>query len=138
MTISGGELLEKVKTSFPKASIRAAFPFLRVRLVSKDFDGLTDDERESTLATRIGLDIAEFRRTTDRLFVRFELLSDASAPVGAPRRGETWLGSFADENQRFDPPANLPRVVHFYGYKGGQGRSTLLAFFANSLAAEGY
>jgi Mrp family chromosome partitioning ATPase len=31
-----------------------------------------------------------------------------------------------------------PRAIHFYGYKGGQARSTVLAMFAKSLADDGF
>ena len=138
MIISGAELLRRVAQAFPTTTTFLAFPFLRARIVSADFEGLTDDEREALVAERIQLEVPSLRKLSDRLFLRFERLAHDSEEKKIERRGESWLGAFADDERRFDPGKNQPKVAHFYGYKGGQGRSTLLAFLAMSMAFDGH
>jgi Mrp family chromosome partitioning ATPase len=57
-------------------------------------------------------------------------------------RGHHWLASLASDPASRQDSSLLPqwpfRVVHFYGYKGGQARSTVLALIALSLAEEGW
>lgn len=136
--IGGDALLQRLEEEFPGTTRRFAFPFLRIAVPSKKFLGRSDDEREELLATALDLDIAALRRTSDRLFLRFEPLAPGEEPSPVPSRGETWLGLIG---QAPGPTvsANLSKqpVVHFYGFKGGQGRTTLLAFLANDLARDG-
>jgi len=52
----------------------------------------------------------------------------------------SWVSSFIDQPaNRYHADAESPqKYVHFYGYKGGQGRSTVLALLAEALADDGY
>lgn len=51
----------------------------------------------------------------------------------------SWVSSFLEENISSARPAvGSPKFVHFYGYKGGQGRSTVLAMLAKAMADDGY
>jgi Mrp family chromosome partitioning ATPase len=51
----------------------------------------------------------------------------------------SWVNSFLGERPQHPAPAQVTaRFVHFYGYKGGQGRSTVLAMLAKSLADDGF
>jgi MinD-like ATPase involved in chromosome partitioning or flagellar assembly len=57
-------------------------------------------------------------------------------------RGHHWLSSFVEQvvgdgKAETSPPRRIG-AVHFYGYKGGQARSTLLALVAGSLARDGW
>jgi Mrp family chromosome partitioning ATPase len=54
--------------------------------------------------------------------------------------GEHWLPLFdAAKLKQFRPSESYePRAIHFYGYKGGQARSTVLAMLAQQLAEDGY
>ena len=114
------------------------FPFLRVQVLSPVFVGVEEEEREALLAQRLDFNLTEFRNISDRLFLRFDLLgSEIEKRVLAPSRGETWLGTYTEESRRIDPTTERPHVIHFYGFKGGQERSTLLAFLATELARDG-
>jgi hypothetical protein len=137
--IGGNELLERIRSTFPGATIRPVFPFLRVRIVRAAFTDQTESEREEAFAAALGLDLASLRSTGERLFLRFELLGkDSEDSFPLPATGETWLGTFADPRAPITPLAGPWRVLHFYGFKGGQGRSTLLGFAANELARDGF
>jgi Mrp family chromosome partitioning ATPase len=53
----------------------------------------------------------------------------------------TWVSSFMDNQplkKVVEHAAESNRFLHFYGYKGGQGRSTVLALLAKALADDGY
>lgn len=137
MMMSGLEILRRVSEKFPGTRTINAFPFLRAEVVSSDFASLDDDHREETFAKAIGISVSELRAASNRLFLRFDLLGDAAEARKAVAGGETWLGEFAnDEPAR--PAPDRPKVVHFYGYKGGQARSSVLAFLAFTLAAESH
>ncbi len=65
---------------------------------------------------------------------RTNLYQFLDAPGAIPH----WTGSLA--NASVTSPNHEPstRFVHFYGYKGGQARSSVLAVLAQSLATDGY
>lgn len=51
----------------------------------------------------------------------------------------SWVSSFLDQHPHHPTLAKSnAKFVHFYGYKGGQGRSTVLAMLAKVLADDGY
>lgn len=55
------------------------------------------------------------------------------------RNNASWVSSFIDGTNiplATEDPAQ--KYVHFYGYKGGQARSTVLAMLAKALADDGY
>ena len=131
----GSEFLGLIQHAFPGAVSRLTFPFIRVRITSPNFQTLSQEDREAAVATALGYDVGTLRSTIERLFIRLEF-ADADDPPQSPVIGETWLGLFTDTPRRLEI-ATGPSVVHFYGFKGGQGRTTLLAFLANDLASDG-
>jgi CobQ/CobB/MinD/ParA nucleotide binding domain len=136
--IGGDALLLRLEEIFPGTTRRFAFPFLRIAVPSVHFAGRSDDEREELVATALDLDVAALRHTSNRLFLRFELLAPGEDPSPVPSRGETWLGMIGQApGSPLSPDLLQQPVVHFYGFKGGQGRTTLLAFLANDLARDG-
>jgi hypothetical protein len=53
----------------------------------------------------------------------------------------TWASSFLEntsEPRKNEEAYDGPPITHFYGYKGGQGRSTVLALLAKALADDGH
>lgn len=134
MIVSGKQFMEGLRASFPEATVHSNFPFLRVRIRSPHFNSLSNSEREAFVAKSILIDVPTLRKQTDRLFVRLDLIAETDDSTVTHSRGHTWLGMFADAGAVTPARAG---VVHFYGFKGGQGRSTLLAFLANELARDG-
>lgn len=136
----GNALLQKIDEIFPGAARRFAFPFIRVTIPSDRFAGRSDDEREEILAEALDLEVATLRLTSNRLFLRFELVSSGDVETRQPAhsRGDTWLGMLGHTTPAAERAVlTQPPVVHFYGFKGGQGRTTLLAFLASELAHDG-
>ena len=139
--IGGNALLRKIGEHFSGATRRVAFPFTRIAVPSALFADLSEEDREEAFAKILDLDVGTLRSTSNRLFLRFELIVPGSGedanPV--PVRGETWIGVLTQATSRSaGAPPMTPPVVHFYGFKGGQGRTTLLAFLAHELARDGF
>ena len=137
MIIGGLELLTRIRTSFPGTLTRPVFPFLRVTVASDKFNNLNDEEREIAFATALETSVADLRSIGQRLFLRFDLLATSEDNEPLPASGETWLGSFSDQYTQLKEVSGAIRFIHFYGFKGGQGRTTLLAFTASELARDG-
>lgn len=138
--MTGKQLLNKLETvGMVEHAFR--FPYAYIRCISAAFDGKCDDEREAMASEKLARSIAEIRKTAADCMFTLEWLTPAEAtqhPV--ENRGEHWLRAFLEE-----PAAGVTagvdrsglRVAHFFGYKGGQGRSTVLACLAQKLAHEG-
>jgi len=141
--LTGRDLLARVESAFPGA-VRYVFqfPLTRIRIVSEQFRGLDDDARESLLCKRIDMSSAELTEVCNRVFMRMDLLtSDEPTPSLNVDRGHFWLRELAESRPSPEPiekSGDLPPVVHFYGYKGGQARSSVLSFFAKVLASAGW
>ncbi|MFN5895697.1 MAG: AAA family ATPase, partial [Dolichospermum sp.] len=57
-------------------------------------------------------------------------------------RGHHWLSALINQKlEKVDfteKPRTEIKVIHFYGYKGGQARSTLLGLLSTALAEDGW
>lgn len=146
MALSVQSLLQKIDATFSgdfgTVSHSWAHPFLRLSVKSKAFDNLDEDGRERVFGELIGVDEPTLAAIAARSFVRWTLLG-SSEDVVDDRRGTSWLSVLDPQSIAFDQTiaagANQsPRFIHFYGFKGGQGRSSVLAAFAKALADDGW
>ncbi len=137
---SSGERLE-VQTNFVQ-------PTLHVDVVSNAFEGINTDARFDRLQGWINeLDLAEPAQLGDamaRMPVTFNALTQEEASAKKTWINSSghasWVSSFLEEPlaQASKHDSETQKYVHFYGYKGGQGRSTVLALLAKALADDGY
>jgi len=127
--------------------VRFRFPDIYLRITDARLRDVEHEDRIDCLAKWLGpswspLDIQEvcFRA---QVSLRLET-NEERDPLDDQDRGDAWLqellidsfgGSY--QPQRPDPPKKV-ETVHFYGYKGGQARSTVLTYLARTLAHEGY
>ncbi len=123
------------------------YPYIHVAVHLPAFDSLEDiAERESALCELLDWDIAELRNTMHQANFRLQLLTGeefAEFDQTTRERGHGWLrGVLRETHGSALPPENLAeppvRVIHFHGYKGGQARSSCLAFLARVLADDGW
>lgn len=137
----------KAKLGVMSVSVKFVFPTLHVDFVSDAFQGKEDDERIKLLAECVDLDdsavAVEILNIGYRLPVAINPITEAEFKERQSWMGNastaTWVSSMLGQScasVREDKEG--PKYVHFYGYKGGQGRSTVLALFAKSLADDGY
>ena len=123
------------------------FPYAHLIFVSEDFEGVDQEEREVILCKKLRIPLDELRQTTRNALLSLHLATKTEsarkfAKDSYTKRGYHWLTAFAEDelNEPLQPTiAVFPfKVIHFYGYKGGQARSTLLAVMARDLAEDGW
>lgn len=142
-------------TKFPEAApllqeVRVIFlsPSLHIDLISDTFRGLNDDDRldrvSSALTQSFNLEADLIQDIMSKLPVIISTLTSDEAQNKASWLGtattSSWVNWFLHNKPlvaRRDIPIT-PRYVHFYGYKGGQARSSMLALFGKLLADDGY
>jgi CobQ/CobB/MinD/ParA nucleotide binding domain len=134
-------LLSAVRTTF-------IAPSLHVDAISEGFGGLDDEERLRLLQSWINQthldDPIQLADVMVRLPVTIDPVTTAEANAklrwGGARSRATWVSSFLETPKRrsTDDGEVAQKYVHFYGYKGGQGRSTVLGLLAKALADDGY
>ncbi len=136
-------------------SARAAFPghfeihyiHPTLYLVCKDesFASLDDNQRLDQFSQRTGLPVNINTLPTLASNLSVLLITQAEREreydfLDASSSGHHWLPLFDPETFSSQSPvkSSTPCAVHFYGYKGGQARSTVLAMLAKQLADDGY
>lgn len=136
--MTGKQLLEKL-TQVGVIEHAFRFPYAYIRSITADFEGLDDEEREMLACEKMKLTIADVRKTAADCFFTLQWMTAGEAShQKLENRGEHWLRAFIDDEVQYEATPVIPiRVAHFFGYKGGQGRSTVLASLAQKLAHEG-
>jgi Mrp family chromosome partitioning ATPase len=134
---SENPLIEDVRVVFLQ-------PTLHIDLISDIFDGLTEEARWKKIGESCTISVDIIHDMMSRLPINISPLSISEA-----KYKESWLGAATNSswvnwfvnNELPVPSRNLPKTpqyIHFYGYKGGQARSTILALFGKLLADNGY
>ncbi|MCX6849070.1 MAG: hypothetical protein NTY98_09135 [Verrucomicrobia bacterium] len=112
-----------------------AFPYVQIGVQSHLFIPLEIEDREILVAEWINTDVSTIRKTANEgLLTLHWLTPDEKLPFS--NRGDHWLYG------RIRKPENLevqpgPLTRHFFGYKGGQARSTVMSLIARTLADNG-
>jgi Mrp family chromosome partitioning ATPase len=142
------QLLRSIREARFKYETVFRFPYVNLVCSSDDFRGLRQEERESNFADRLNTTIAELRKTLHNSLLSLRLLTIEEFAREYPgnnrrERGHHWLSAMIDQesSKRLNPIKKEPldlQVIHFYGYKGGQARSTLLGILSQALAEDGW
>lgn len=142
------QLLRSIREARFKYETVFRFPYVNLVCSSDDFRGLRQEERESNFADRLNTTIAELRKTLHNSLLSLRLLTIEEfareySENNRPERGHHWLSAMIDQesSKRLNPIKKEPldlQVIHFYGYKGGQARSTLLGILSQALAEDGW
>ncbi len=143
MTIK--EFLAACRAAYPRVDLRYAHPSLYVLCVSEDFAGSDKEARVLHLLEKIDSSASELERLESVAGVVIELCTRAEresdfAFLDDDDGTSHWL-PLLDKTTRESlapPPVESIPAIHFYGFKGGQARSTVLAMLAKSLAADDY
>lgn len=134
-------LLDEVRVDFVP-------PTLHIDAIGSIFEGLDVDARitkleESLTLVNNGTPVS-LAKTMARLPISINPLTrkefDAKQEWINLGRNPNWVSSFLEgtANLHLSEQPISPQFVHFYGYKGGQGRSSVLAMLAKSLADDGH
>lgn len=140
--ITLNNLLKKIHAAFPIVQFKFLHPSLYIICTDEFFSGRSEEARLEELSRKIVIPPEELEEAVTAsgsvlvLTSASELESNYGFLETAPTASH-WLEYLAGATIR--PGKNPPvPVVHFYGYKGGQGRSTILAMLSQSLAEDGY
>lgn len=143
MTIS--EFLRTCRDKYAQVEVRYAHPTLYIIVIDEVFNNASADARREAFITAID--------TTNKELTDLENASGISVELVCAEefKNELYFLQGRDKDTHWlpmmdsivrdalqTPPAELVNALHFYGFKGGQARSTVLGLFAKSLAIEGY
>lgn len=139
------EFLRACRAKYARVEVRYAHPTLYVIVVDEIFKKASTEARREALNAAIETTDAELIRLENSSGISVELVSAEEFEVDLfflqGREKDThWLPMMDSvvRDSLDTPSAELVNALHFYGFKGGQARSTVLGLFAKFLAAEGY
>ncbi|MEB3192068.1 MAG: AAA family ATPase [Snowella sp.] len=142
------QLLRSIKKARFEYETVFRFPYVNLICSSDNFRELKQEERESNFADSLNITIAELRNTLHNSLLSLRLLTIEELAKEYPEnnrreRGHHWLSAMIDQesSKRLNPIKKellKLKVIHFYGYKGGQARSTLLGILSQALAEDGW
>ncbi|HBO2152799.1 AAA family ATPase [Pseudomonas aeruginosa] len=143
-----------------QVEVKYAHPTLYILCVADSFEGMTTDSRFIAFCEAIRTSTDDVASIIASPMIDFVLLTERERQehfsfLDSIDTGTSWLSAFTPASNakaalpaiapaQDDLPSNLPhsqntaKAVHFYGYKGGQGRSTVLVALAKVLADAGY
>ncbi|MBB1634906.1 P-loop NTPase [Cupriavidus sp. UME77] len=159
MTIS--EFIESIaRIDSIKVEVEYAHPTLYILCVGGLFDGMATDARFTAFCEAVGMSAVDVASVATSPMIELALVTERERQeqfgfLGSGEAGTSWLSAFVPRSETaMAPPAVLDdqpdrageaspsrrtaKAVHFYGYKGGQGRSTVLVALAKVLADAGY
>lgn len=159
MTIS--EFIESIShNSNIKVEVEYAHPTLYILCVGDSFQAMASDARFTAFCQAVGISENEVASVAASPMIELALVTQRERRerfgfLGSGETGTSWLSAFAprseaamasfatladhpDEAGEASPKPFTAKAVHFYGYKGGQGRSTVLVALAKVLADAGY
>ena len=138
------QILDKARSAYKLNEVRYIHPSLYLICQDEAFQGLESDDRRSLFFRRIDLNSEEVDSSFSAGGVILHLLT------AAERKGEFSFLEIAPASHHWmefltgsDGLVNLNKVlttpiIHFYGFKGGQARSTVLAMLSKHFADDGY
>lgn len=156
MTIS--EFIDAIATvDSIEVDVAYAHPTLYILCVDASFDGIGTDARFATFCQIVNMSADDVVSVASSPMIELALITEKERQeqFGFLRSGgigASWLSAFAPRSKKaLVPPDVLTgqvspasqtrsavKAIHFYGYKGGQGRSTVLVALAKVLADGGY
>lgn len=151
--MTGLMLLRQLQEKSLLHAVLYRHPDLHVVITAPEFDSFVDDDdnREQLIVQKLGTgwDVVTLRSVANQagFILSFLLPSEYECQYREPRtRSVGWAGELLQTyGLRTGTQLDLPflerpplPVFHFYGYKGGQARSSVLGMMAKSLADDGW
>lgn len=146
ITISA--LIKKARHFYADVTVRYANPILYIVVLDESFRLQGEDHRVESFALKAECDPEELTAIALHAEVSLLLLTKEEFEEGysfvlEQGRGGHWLPLFDKQLRDEWSESNAKNEsgctpLHFYGFKGGQARSTVLCMLARSLADSGY
>lgn len=120
-------------------------PSLYIICIAEEFHGLDDETKEEKFFQMTGISPEDFSKLIANVnispyFVSKQERATRFGFIDKSAKFQHWLPLLDKGAKHSTAPAEQGpvRAAHFYGFKGGQARSTVLAMLAKSLANDGY
>lgn len=133
------ESLKKLKENYKiDYKLCYRFPNSYVIITNIDFKSDEEDENELKLCSLLGIELDTLRKLSNQAMVLFECLSKEEFDnYDETERGTHWTELLIEDELGIESNPQKDeesiKVIHFFGFKGGQGRSSVLAQLAHSL-----
>ncbi|WP_439889114.1 AAA family ATPase [Pseudomonas sp. MBLB4123] len=141
--ITTQELLSGLSKKHIEYTAKYLHPTLYIIHIDEEYKEFNPEQRVSLLAKKLDID--------DQILNSLQFTSSVELCLLTAAERETDYSFFDEENTRHHwiealagsrpiskPPYEEFKALHFYGYKGGQGRSTVLGTLSKFLADQGY
>lgn len=145
MSMTIRELLTSCRRYFDAVEVLYAHPSLYIICVDSAFAGIDNEARELVFMERIDAGLDDMEVWQSAASITFGFCTQEERPslfpfLGTANAPQHWLPLFDEVTRESLGIGDLPPVpaIHFYGFKGGQARSTVLAMLAKSLASMNY
>jgi MinD-like ATPase involved in chromosome partitioning or flagellar assembly len=139
-------LIEKAKGGFNGGiSLKYSHPTLYILCTTQEFEGLTEEARLNLFSSRIALPASDILDTITHSTSELGLVTPEEREQRfaflESKGGHHWIEFLSEDrtvNYKDHRESGEPTVLHFYGFKGGQGRSSILGLLAKQMADDGY
>jgi hypothetical protein len=142
------QLIARLREKFgDRLLVRYLHPLLYLVCIDESFEGSDNEQRLTQLAKLLEVGKLEIQEITSHGVAQIVLTTSTEferdyAFIDAQNIGQHWLAwygraNFLPKPERKSDIADTTRALHFYGFKGGQARSTVLVLLAKSLADDG-
>jgi hypothetical protein len=133
-----------------EAEIRYIHPSLFIIVIDDSFEKMDENERRQKFIRALEIKSEYLERIECNSLVEIRLVTKEERQtdysyIDEADSGKHWLGAFNPVGNSStltvsENPVGLgiPKALHFYGYKGGQARSTVLLAFSKMLADANY
>ena len=143
-----------------KVEVEYAHPTLYILCVDASFESMANEARLTAFCNAVNMSLDDVASVVSSPMIELTLLTererqDQYAFLCSGGTGTSWLSAFTpsiktatvptavsgdqlDQAGRASTSQRNTKAVHFYGYKGGQGRSTVLVALAKLLADAGH
>ncbi|MDP3559449.1 MAG: hypothetical protein Q8R79_03755 [Legionellaceae bacterium] len=142
--ITTQNLIKALKNARLLYSNEYSFPALTLNICHKEFN-IDDYDNNLTVVSKLTeLDVDTLSEAINQPLINVQFFcSPEEAPPAFENVSDSWLALVAESylQEKCKPSSILHdggiRAIHFYGYKGGQARTTTLAITAKRLADRG-
>lgn len=142
MTSLKTTILDKLNSNANfKFKLTYKFPYNYLQITCDDFNLDSFEDNEEFFSKQIGVDIDTIRDLGNKSLVIFEYLHAEEFKIESNSRGSHWIEYLLRDSLKLELNQNESlssiKTVHFFGFKGGQGRSAVLTAFSKELADNG-
>jgi hypothetical protein len=138
-------LIDEIKNAYPDLVIRYIHPSIYLIWTDESLSTLDEEGRRTSFFSKLRSNRNDAEKALEAsgalmvLCTPDEYSTDFNF-IDTSTTGHHWIEFLAGTNTGFLPAISNLRcpVIHFYGFKGGQARSTVLSMLGKALADDGY